>query len=123
MKPTILRDYSLVHSVRIAVYNKRYPLNGVSYETIDHWTMPCIRNVPSYCHKHHATHLISIGGTIAQSTQYSIIYTYVVFRRLTGCHTKINIMNAKVVPTKMALILYRFFLFILININMLFATK
>ena len=48
---------------------------------------------------------------------------HMLFCRLTGCHTKGSIINAKVLPTDMTLILCGCIMYILINIDMLFATK
>ena len=43
---------------------------GVLHETVDHWTMPCIKSELFHCFKHHALHYISFSGIIALPIRY-----------------------------------------------------
>ena len=120
-KFTTLGDYNIVHSMRIVACNKRY-----SYKVcpMKYWI-----NRPYHAQKN--SHL-TVSNIILHILymfqelwlyQYSIICTHMAFYRSMGCHTKRCIINAKVAPTDMILLLCGCIVCMLINIHVLFAIK
>ena len=120
-KSTILRDGNLVHSIRIAVFNKVY--RCMVCQTKLWLTGPC--------HLQETSHITAISimlyiKYVFQKLwlhQHGTICTHVVFCRLTGCHTMRRTTNIEVLPTDVTLMLLGCIVCILIIKDMVFATK